>query len=81
MEYVDGESLAKRKASAPGGCLSFAEVRPLVEQLCTALNYAHRVAKVVHRDLKPANLLVTKDGQLNIPETWRHRFARSCRSR
>ena len=62
MEYVDGESLAKRKAAAQGGCLTLAELRPLMEQLCTALDYAHRVAKVVHRDLKPANLLLTKGG-------------------
>jgi serine/threonine protein kinase len=68
MEYVDGESLAKRKAAAPGGCLTLEELRPLTEQLCTALDYAHRVAKVVHRDLKPANLLLTRDGQLKVTD-------------
>ncbi len=68
MEYVDGESLAKRKAAAPGGCLTLEELRPLTEQLCTALDYAHRVAKVVHRDLKPANLLLTRNGQLKVTD-------------
>ena len=68
MEYVDGESLAKRKAAAPGGCLTLAELRPLMGQLCAALEHAHRVGKVVHRDLKPANLLLTKDGQLKVTD-------------
>jgi hypothetical protein len=68
MEFVDGESLAKRKAAAPGGCLTLAELRPLMGQLCAALEHAHRVGKVVHRDLKPANLLLTKDGQLKVTD-------------
>ncbi len=68
MEFVDGESLAKRKATAPEGRLSPAEVRTLAVQLCAALDYAHGVAKVVHRDLKPANLLVTTDGRLKVTD-------------
>ena len=68
MEYVDGESLAKRKAASPGGCLTLGELRPLMGQLCAALDYAHGVAKVVHRDLKPANLLVTRDGRLKVTD-------------
>jgi len=68
MEYVAGESLAKRKAEAPGGCLTVEELAPLVAQLCAALDYAHGEAKVVHRDLKPANLLVTRDGRLKVTD-------------
>ena len=68
MEYIDGESLAKRKAAAPGGCLTPGELCPLLEQLCAALDYAHRVARVVHRDLKPANLLLTSDGRLKVTD-------------
>ena len=68
MEFVDGESLAKRKAGAPGSSLTLEELRPLVGQLCAALDYAHHVARVVHRDLKPANLLLTKDGQLKVTD-------------
>jgi formylglycine-generating enzyme required for sulfatase activity len=68
MEYVDGESLAKRKAAAPGHCLTVEELAPLVAQLCAALDYAHGEAKVVHRDLKPANLLVTGDGKVKVTD-------------
>ena len=68
MEFVDGESLAKRKAAAPGGCLKLDELQLLIGQLCEALDYAHRVAKVVHRDLKPANLLLTREGQLKVTD-------------
>ncbi|HUR58814.1 MAG TPA: protein kinase, partial [Opitutaceae bacterium] len=51
MEYVAGESLASRKADAPGGCLAVFELAPLVPQLCAALDYAHAHARVVHCDL------------------------------
>jgi hypothetical protein len=68
MEYVEGESLAKIKASAPGGCLGAAELTPFVAQLCAALRYAHQVAKVAHHDLKPANVLVTRDGVVKVTD-------------
>jgi formylglycine-generating enzyme required for sulfatase activity len=68
MEFVAGQSLAKRKAEALGGCLTVEELAPLVAQLCAALDYAHVEAKVVHRDLKPANLLVTGDGKVKVTD-------------
>ncbi|MBI4624583.1 MAG: SUMF1/EgtB/PvdO family nonheme iron enzyme [Verrucomicrobia bacterium] len=68
MEFVDGETLAKRKVDAPGGCLAAAELAPLMAQLCAALDYAHREARIVHRDLKPANLLITREGKLKITD-------------
>lgn len=68
MEFVEGESLARIKAAAPGGCLGAAELTPFVAQLCAALRYAHEVAKVAHHDLKPANVLVTKEGVLKVTD-------------
>src|ERR1700690_2240006 len=49
MEFVEGESLAQRKANALGGCMAAEELEPLVAQLCNALKYAHKTAKIVHR--------------------------------
>ncbi len=68
MEYVEGESLAKIKANAPGGCIAAADLTPFVAQLCAALRYAHQVAKIAHHDLKPANVLVTRDGVLKVTD-------------
>jgi len=68
MEYIEGESLSKIKASAPGGCLAAADLTPFVAQLCAALRYAHLVAKIAHHDLKPANVLVTNDGVLKVTD-------------
>jgi hypothetical protein len=68
MEYVEGESLAKIKAAAPGGCLAAGDLTPFVAQLCAALRYAHHVAKIAHHDLKPANVLVTKEGVLKVTD-------------
>ncbi len=68
MELIEGESLAKRKTAAPGGCLSAAELAPWVQQLCAALEYAHGRARVVHRDLKPANLLLNRQGELKVTD-------------
>ena len=68
MEFVAGQSLAKWKAEAPGGCLTVEELGPIVAQLCEALDYAHHKAKIVHRDLKPANVLITQDGDVKVTD-------------
>ena len=68
MEFVAGQSLAKKKAEAPEGYLTTEELAPLAAQLCAALDYAHRVAKVAHRDLKPANILVTTAGTVKVTD-------------
>jgi eukaryotic-like serine/threonine-protein kinase len=54
MEYLEGETLAARLAAGP---LPRAEARPLLLQICEALEAAHR-EKIVHRDLKPENLWI-----------------------
>ena len=63
MEYVQGEPLDKIIAS--GRQLSLVEKLSIIEQVCSALGYAHQRG-VVHRDIKPANVIVQPDGQAKI---------------
>ena len=62
MEYVPGETLAKRVREGP---LSVREVLSIAAQLAGALAEAHRVG-IVHRDLKPGNIAITESGQVKI---------------
>ena len=68
MEFVDGTTLSQLRLQQPGKVFAVETLAPLVAQLCVALDYAHREAKVVHRDLKPANLLVTRDGKVKVTD-------------
>jgi len=58
MEYVDGVRIDEYCDSKN---LTIDERLSLFQELCTAVDYAHRNL-VVHRDLKPSNMLVTGDG-------------------
>jgi eukaryotic-like serine/threonine-protein kinase len=65
MEYVEGRSLqtlidAKQPFPLP-------RVLRLMEQVCSALDYAHQ-HNVVHRDIKPANLMLTSDDIVKITD-------------
>ena len=68
MEYVDGITLGALKLKQPSGCFDWDDLLPWVEQLCTALDYAHEEAKIVHRDLKPRNLMLTTKGRLKVAD-------------
>jgi serine/threonine protein kinase len=67
MEFIEGLPLNTLKARQPKKLFSWAEARPLVQQLCEALDYAH-AQKVIHRDLKPANVMVTGAGVLKLAD-------------
>src|SRR3984885_8841739 len=57
MEYVEGEDLAAilhRRVKLPPR-----EAVAVIEQVCRALEAAHRVG-VIHRDLKPQNIMLEK---------------------
>jgi serine/threonine protein kinase len=58
MEYVEGETLAKRLENGP---LPLEQVLKLGAQIADALDKAHRNG-VVHRDLKPGNIMLTSGG-------------------
>jgi serine/threonine-protein kinase len=63
MERVEGESLDKLiYSNAP---LSMADRLRIIEEVCSALGYAHR-NNVIHRDVKPANIFVQPDGTAKL---------------
>jgi serine/threonine-protein kinase len=63
MEYVSGDPLDKLISS--GRHISMIEKLSIIEQVCSALGYAHQRG-VVHRDIKPANVIVQQDGVAKI---------------
>jgi serine/threonine protein kinase/sugar lactone lactonase YvrE len=67
MEYIDGPTLASLRLEQPNRVFEWGFLRPLVEQLCAALDYAHG-EKVIHRDLKPANMMVDGRGRLKLAD-------------
>ncbi|MBZ5698453.1 MAG: protein kinase [Acidobacteriia bacterium] len=65
MELVEGRSLqtlldARQLFPLP-------RVMRLMEQVCSALDFAHQ-RNVVHRDIKPANLMLTADDTVKITD-------------
>lgn len=66
MEFVEGETLERKRLAQPGGVFSVAALAPLVGQLCLALDHAHRTADIVHGDLRPSNIMVTPEGTAKI---------------
>ncbi len=63
MDYVPGQALDKILAS--GRQLPLIERLSVIEQVCSALDYAHRNG-VVHRDIKPANVMVEPTGRAKL---------------
>lgn len=58
MEWIDGISLRDyiNERKKQNNRFSFDEVKYLIGQICSALNYAHK--SIIHRDIKPENILV-----------------------
>jgi predicted Ser/Thr protein kinase len=65
MEFVEGRSLQSLiDAHQP---FPVPRVLKLMEQVCSALDFAHQ-HNVVHRDIKPANLMLTSDDTVKITD-------------
>ena len=63
MELVDGDPLDKLIGAEDQ--LPLVERLRILEEVCSALGYAHR-HNVVHRDVKPANIFVQPDGRVKL---------------
>jgi serine/threonine protein kinase len=65
MELVAGKTLHQRLLERRR--CDFKQIASLVEQLLSALEYAHQNG-VIHQDIKPANILLTSDGRLKVTD-------------
>jgi serine/threonine-protein kinase len=61
MEYLEGETLAQHitRHHKSGQLLPAAEIVRLFQQLCAAVDYAHKQG-MLHRDIKPANVILNR---------------------
>ncbi|MGH8242630.1 MAG: bifunctional serine/threonine-protein kinase/formylglycine-generating enzyme family protein [Steroidobacteraceae bacterium] len=62
MEYLEGESLAKKLA---GSKLPASEALAILEGVASALAFAHGQG-ILHGDFKPGNVLVSRDGEVKV---------------
>lgn len=65
MELCEGVDLQRLVSSR--GRLTEAQVRPILGQLASALEYVHQRG-LVHRDLKPGNVMITMQGQVKLTD-------------
>ena len=63
MEFVEGETLSQRmtRYHRAGKLMPTEEVVRFFQQLCAAVDYAHRQG-MLHRDIKPANVIINRHG-------------------
>ncbi len=70
MELVRGVSVAEliQRGKRRGDAMPFGpyEGAYLGAEICRALEYAHRTARVVHRDITPRNVMLDEEGQVKI---------------
>ncbi len=65
MSYAPNGSLRQRIPK--GMCLSPAELLPILDQIASALDYAHQ-RKLIHRDIKPENMLLGAQSQVLLSD-------------
>lgn len=67
MEYVDGANLFSLRSEQPNHVFSWTYLKPIIKQMCEALEYAHG-ENVIHRDLKPSNMMLDAKGRLKLAD-------------
>ncbi len=66
MPYMEGGTLGEYITNH--GCLSLDEACWYLEQIASALDYAHQEHGYVHCDVKPANILLDSDGNAMLTD-------------
>ena len=67
MEYIDGQTLDEKIFNSASRKLNLDETIRIVEQIATALDYAHsQNPPVIHRDLKSSNVMIDKNGNVKV---------------
>jgi serine/threonine protein kinase len=67
MEYVEGRNLADLRVEQPARVFAWSFLKPILEQLCAGLEYAHG-ERIIHCDLKPANLMLDKNNRFKLAD-------------
>ncbi len=65
MEFVDGKDLAS--IIRQRGRFTFEEALPILEQIASALDYAHQRG-IIHRDIKASNIMVANNGLVKVTD-------------
>lgn len=65
MDLVDGISLRQMLDHRKDHRMSTEEAIPIMHDILSALDYAHR-RTIVHRDIKPSNVILTKDNHAQL---------------
>ena len=66
-EYIRGRDVGDVLKSGPEGWLNEQYTRRIVEQLLSALDYAHKRG-IIHRDVKPSNILLNEEGTVKVAD-------------
>ncbi|MBZ5669851.1 MAG: PEGA domain-containing protein [Acidobacteriia bacterium] len=65
MEFLEGKSL--EQVVQEQNVLPLETILPIYDQVCSALDHAHR-NKIVHRDIKPANIMLLQNGLVKLTD-------------